>query len=99
VADDLDAEALAQSEEVEIKTNDPEGSVRTRVVRAEHLAALCLRVGRPKDLIRITQFLDENAVDIPTLCGILRRHNLQRAWQAFCSRAGMRDPCDWEAKI
>ena len=94
VASDLDAEALAQAQEVEIQINDAEGSVWTRILRAEHLVAICLRVGRPKDLIRIAQFLEEGAVDLPVLCDILWRHYLRQAWQAFCVRTGIADPCD-----
>src|SRR3974377_1027703 len=93
VASDLDAEALAQAQDVEIQINDAEGSVWTRILRAEHLVAICLRVGRPKDLIRITQFLEEDAVDFPALSEVLRRHHLKEAWQAFCSRTGIADPC------
>jgi hypothetical protein len=47
VADDLDAEALAQAQELEVGTAD--AAVKTRVLRAEHLVAIALRVGRPKD--------------------------------------------------
>jgi hypothetical protein len=93
VASDLDAEALAQAQEVEIQINEAEGSVWTRILRAEHLVAICLRVGRPKDLIRITQFLEEDAVDLPALSEVLGRHHLKEAWQAFCSRIGIADPC------
>ena len=60
---------------------------------AEHLVAICLRVGRAKDLIRIMQFLEEDAVDFPALSEVLRRHHLKEAWQAFCSRTGIADPC------
>lgn len=64
VANDLDAEALAAAEEVEIAVNENAGSVQTRILRAEHIVATSLRVGRPRDLIRITQFLEERAVDV-----------------------------------
>jgi hypothetical protein len=93
VASDLEAEALAQAEEVEIQIDMAEGAVRTRILRAEHLVAICLRVGRPKDLIRITQFLEEAAVDIPTLCKLLSRYDLKKSWQAFCRRTSITDPC------
>jgi hypothetical protein len=92
VANDLDAEALAQAQEVEIR--EAEGSVRTRILRAEHLLAICLSIGRPKDLIRIAQFLEEDAVDVPVVCELLRRHGLEESWQAFCRRTGLADPCD-----
>jgi hypothetical protein len=93
VASDLDAEALAQAQEVEIRTHEVDGSVWTRVLRAEHLVATCLRVGRPKDFIRAAQFLEERAVDIAALCQVLRRHGLSEAWRTFCRRAGIADPC------
>ena len=93
VANDLDAEALAHAQEVEIRISETEGSVRTRVLRPEYLVAICLRVGRPKDLIRITQFLEENAVDFAALCQVLGSHNLEGAWRTFCRRIGIADPC------
>jgi hypothetical protein len=93
VASDLDAQALAQAQEVEIQINEAEGAVWTRILRAEHLVAICLRVGRPRDLIRITQFLEEDAVDLSALSEVLRRHHLNDAWQAFCNRTGIADPC------
>jgi hypothetical protein len=93
VANDLDAEALAQAQEVEIKIDDPEGSVKTRVLRPEHLVAISVRVGRPKDAIRIIQFLDANSVNAGQLRGILERHHLTDMWRAFCRRAGIADPC------
>src|ERR1700687_1777850 len=93
VANDLDAEALAAAHEVQIEINETVGSVRTRILRAEHIAATSLRVGRPRDLIRISQFLEENAVDIAALCAVLDRHALTQAWQSFCRRTGIPDPC------
>jgi hypothetical protein len=131
VADDLDAEALAQAEEVEIEISPAEGSVKSRVLRPQHIVATALRTGRPrarfvlmqsdtrssflsgshflrktgvhfsgkcsKDRIRIAQFLEENAVDLAALCDVIGRHGLQQAWQAFCHRTGIADPCDVQA--
>jgi hypothetical protein len=82
--------SLAQ--EVEIQINEAEWSVWTRILPAEHLVAICLRVGRPRHLIRITQFLEEDAVDLSALSEILRRPHLKEVWQAFCSRTGIADP-------
>ena len=98
VANDLDAEALAGAEEVEIAVNENAGSVQTRILRAEHIVATSLRVGRPRDLIRITQFLEERAVDIGALREVLVRHQLMRAWQSFCRRTGIPDPCAVDLK-
>ncbi len=100
IANDLDAEALAAAEEVEIAVNENAGSVvQTRILRAEHIVATSLRVGRPRDLIRITQFLEERAVDTGALCEVLqRRHQLMLAWQSFCRRTGIPDPCAVDLK-
>ena len=98
VATDLDAEALASAEEVEIETDPSGGSVQTRVLRPEHIVATALRVDRPRDRIRITQFLDEEAVELDALCDVLDRHDLRGAWRTFCGRAGISDPCDVTSK-
>jgi hypothetical protein len=91
VADSLDAEALAQSRDVEIV--ETSASLHTRIPSPEHLVAISLRVGRAKDFIRITQFLDGNVLDIPHLCAILDRHGLAEAWRSFCFRNGIANPC------
>jgi hypothetical protein len=98
VANDLDAEALAQAEDVEIRINPKEDPVKTRVLRPEHLVATALRIGRPKDLIRITQFLEDQAVEMRALCDVIDRHDLKDAWRAFCRRAGITDPCELHFK-
>jgi len=93
VADDLDAEALDQAQEVEIRIDDLEGSVKTRVLRPEHLVAISLRIGRSKDAVRIIQFLDARALNVDRLCEVLDRHRLADTWRAFCRRTGVADPC------
>jgi hypothetical protein len=98
IANALDADALAAAQEVQIALNDNVGSVRTRILCPEHLVATSLRVGRPRDLIRITQFLEERAVDIAALCAVLDRHALKPAWQLFCRRTGTPDPCNVNVK-
>jgi hypothetical protein len=92
VAEDLDAEALAQAEDVNVEIEGT--AVKTRILRPEHIVANALRVGRPQDFIRIAQFLQEHAVDIATLCGLLNRHSLKDRWQSFCKRTGIDDPCE-----
>ena len=86
VANDLDAEALAQSREIDV--DEVGGSLRTRVLTAEHVVAICLRVGRAKDFTRIAQFLEANVLDMANLTAILDRHGMTQAWQSFCSRNG-----------
>jgi hypothetical protein len=98
IADDLDAEALAQAQDLEIVINAEAGAVKTRVLRPEHLIAISLRVGRPKDAIRIIQFLDAGAVNLERLCDVLARHKLTDMWSAFCRRAGIANPCDLQSR-
>jgi hypothetical protein len=68
--------------------------VRTRVLGPEYIVATALRVDRPKDRVRVIQFLEEEAVDISALCRVIARHGLKPAWRAFCGRTGIPDPCD-----
>jgi len=93
VADALDTEALFQAQEIEVKFGVVEGTVKTRVLRPEHLVAIALKVGRPKDLIRVTQFVEEGVVDMAVLCDVLDRHNLSTTWRQYCARVGIEDPC------
>jgi len=90
VADDLDAEALEMADELTIEIGV--GPLLARVLRAEHVVATALRVGRPKDLIRITQFLDQKKVEPVKLRAVLARHGLRPKWDQFCSRVGVPNP-------
>lgn len=87
VASRLDAEALEQAVTI---TLDPDGQTTpVRIVRAEHLVAKALEVGRPKDFTRIAQFAEEGAVDIAALNKVLERFGLAERWNAFRRRAGL----------
>lgn len=93
VADDLDAEALDRAERIELEIDPSRGAVSTRVLTPEYVVATALRVGRPKDRVRITQFLEEDAVDLDALCGVLARHGLSQKWNELCTAAGIENPC------
>jgi hypothetical protein len=93
VTDDLDAEALSNAAEIEIDVPN-EGAVRTRILRPEYLIAIALRTGRPKDYIRIVQFMESDVVDVSKLCAILRGNDdLFRKWRLFCQRVNITNPC------
>ncbi|HEV2799660.1 MAG TPA: hypothetical protein VGW12_04140 [Pyrinomonadaceae bacterium] len=70
-------EALAQAETIQFK------STPTRVMRAEHLVAVMLQTGRPKDYSRIIQFLEVDAVQWSRLSDVLTRHDLTAHWEEF----------------
>ena len=55
--------------------------VTTRLMRAEHLVAIMLDTGRPKDYLRIAMFLEQKAVDLRSLKAVLRRYGLTQKWK------------------
>jgi hypothetical protein len=88
ISDALDVEAVADAQIVKING----GEVRARVMTPQHLVALALRVGRAKDILRVTQSLHEKAVNLRQLKDVLGRHKLLKAWRAYCVKSGTRDP-------
>jgi hypothetical protein len=57
-----------------------------RVMRAEHLVAIMLATGRPKDYARMTHFLEADIMDMDALMDILVRHDLEKKWRKNKSR-------------
>jgi hypothetical protein len=94
VADSLDAEALSEAPAIELEVTPGEPPVSTRLLSAEHIMAIALKVGRPKDLIRISQFVIEGAFDKTRFCDILNRHVLQAMWSECCLRLGIKNECE-----
>ena len=70
-------EALAEAREISYE------EVPTRVVRAEHLIAICLHTGRDKDRDRVRILREQAELDMIYLAGILRRHSLEGKWQQW----------------
>lgn len=70
-------EAVAQAREVRFQRT------KTRVMQAEHLVAIMLQTGRPKDHARIVQFMEHEVVDQERLADILTRHGLIEKWKKF----------------
>lgn len=70
-------EALAEAVERDVN------GVATRVFTAEHLAAICLQVGRAKDHDRVSRFVEQGALDAEKFETILRRHYLLEKWHEF----------------
>jgi len=64
-------EAMASAVEVDFD------GIPTRVMTAEHLCAICLDTKRTKDIFRVSVFIEQAAVDVEALKGILQRYNLQ----------------------
>jgi hypothetical protein len=57
--------------------------VPTRIMQVEHLVAIMVQTGRPKDYARILRFLEAEAVNVAALEPILARHGLSEPWQKF----------------
>ena len=55
--------------------------VTTRIMRPEHLVAIMLNTGRPKDYLRISMFLEPGAVKMRQLHAVLKRHGLMKKWK------------------
>lgn len=70
-------EALAEAREI-LYEQTP-----TRVLSAEHLAAICVQTGREKDRQRVRVFLEEAELDAERLDAVLRRHNLKGKWNQW----------------
>jgi hypothetical protein len=70
-------EALEQAVERDVN------GVGTRVFTAEHLAAICLQVGRAKDHDRLMRFIEAGVLDAEVFEAILIRHGLTDKWAAF----------------
>jgi len=60
--------------------------VQTRVLRPEHLVAIMIDTGRPKDYLRISMFIEQGAVKMSSLQPVLRRHNLLEKWKMNAQR-------------
>jgi hypothetical protein len=55
----------------------------TRVVRAEHLIAICLQTGRDKDRERVRILREQAELDMNYLAGVLQRHGLEGKWKQW----------------
>jgi len=56
--------------------------VSTRVVRAEHLVAICLQTGRDKDR-ELRSFREQAGLDMNYLADLLQRHGLNGRWKQW----------------
>ena len=54
-----------------------------RVMRAEHLLAIALQTGRPKDKARVSLLMEQAEIDRPYLDGILGRFDLMGVFEKW----------------
>jgi hypothetical protein len=60
-----------------------------RVMRPEHLAAIALTVGRPKDRARLVYLVELPEFDRERFSDILRRHGLHDRWLQWSNALGL----------
>ena len=79
----LESEAVNEAQQVEWDGK------RLRVMRPEHLAALALQTGRPKDRARLVYLLDLPAFDRLVFDDIVERHGLGDLWTKWRGELGL----------
>lgn len=97
VASALDAIALQTAETLDVAIHGQ--MFKTRVLRPEYLVAKAVDIGRPKDYMRIIQFVEEGAVDLERLQDVLQRFGLEAKWRRFCQQTGIQQPDQNEGTI
>jgi hypothetical protein len=70
-------EALAEAREILYE------HTLTRVLRAEHLAAIAVQTGREKDRQRVRLLREQAPMDPEYLAGVLARHGLEDTWRLW----------------
>jgi cyanate lyase len=54
-----------------------------RVLRSEHLIAICLQTGRDKDRERVRILREQAKLDDKFLADVLKRHELEDKWKLW----------------
>jgi len=70
-------EALKDAQEIMYE------DVPARVLRSEHLLAICLQTGRNKDRERARILREQAKLDANFLAGVLERHQLEEKWKRW----------------
>lgn len=84
----LPAESPLLKEALEESVERDVDGVPAFVFTAEHLAAVALGLGRPKDNVRLVHFLEADVLDEARFHAVLERHRLLDRWAQFKKRIG-----------
>ena len=76
----LETDAIANAVDV------PFGGLTARVMRPEHLVAIALATGRPKDYGRVEEFIRTGKVEMAKLIALIERFGLDDRWKTFQTR-------------
>jgi hypothetical protein len=74
--------ALLEEALAEARDTPYEGTL-TRVLRAEHLVAICLQTGRDKDRERVRILRSQAPLEMNYLAAVLARHRLEERWNQW----------------
>lgn len=85
-ANDLIAEAIREAAAKDF------AGIPTRVFTAEHLCAVALQTGRPKDYQRVRMFIEEGKVDRERLRQLAERHGLAEPFKLIEASVGPASP-------
>ena|SRR3989338_1329026 len=72
----IPAESGIEKEAVDNARDVNYSGVKTRILSAEYLIAIALKVGRRKDFEKVTRLFDQSKIDKSALEKILKKHNL-----------------------
>jgi len=56
------------------------------VVSAEHLCAIALQTGRPKDYLRVHSLIEAGCVELAALARMIEQHGLSERWSIYVRR-------------
>ena len=73
-------------EAVEAAVERPFHDLAVPVVGAEHLCAIALQTGRPKDYLRVHSMIEAGCVDSAALARLVERHGLSGRWSIYARR-------------
>ncbi|HSP43688.1 MAG TPA: hypothetical protein VLO11_12505 [Luteolibacter sp.] len=79
----METEAVEEAAELKWENHS------VRVMRPEHLAAIALTVGRPKDRARLVYLVELPDFDRQRFDDILTRHSLQNRWHEWAAALGL----------
>ena len=79
----LPAESPLLKEALEKSLEKDLDGLSVRVFAPEHLAAIALQLGRPKDKLRLLQFVESQVLNEAEFSAILERHQLLESWARF----------------
>jgi hypothetical protein len=79
----LESEAVEQAAHLEWENH------HVRVMLPEHLAAICLSVGRPKDRARLVYLVALPSFDRVKFSVIIKHHGLEERWQSWSAALGI----------